>query len=156
MVYTLSRSLFSHFILKKKQRLSENVIKVDKHLFNNALFRTLIAKWFIYHKEEKFNDFRLPEGDIAITRHRDNATLRQRDNATSRQRDFATTRHRDNATSRQRDIATPRHYDGWFVPSRVVAMSHCRVVENATATTRDGINQPPYINISNRCWELID
>ena len=72
-------------------------------------FTSLIAKWFIYHKEEKFNDFRLPEGD----------------NTTSQQRDIA--------TSRQRDIATMRHYDGWFVPSRDVALAGCNCVEHAAS-----------------------
>ena len=43
----------------KKRRLSENVPKVVKHLYNNALFTCLIAKWLINHKEYKFNDFGL-------------------------------------------------------------------------------------------------
>ena len=43
----------------KKWRLSELVTKVIKNLFRNALFKCLIEKWLIYHKEKMLNDFGL-------------------------------------------------------------------------------------------------
>ena len=43
----------------KKQRLPEYAPKVVKHLFNIAVFTSLIDKWLINHKELKFNDFGL-------------------------------------------------------------------------------------------------
>ena len=43
----------------KKRRLPEYAPKVVKHLFYIALFTSLIEKWWINHKELKFNDFGL-------------------------------------------------------------------------------------------------
>ena len=63
----------------------------------------------------------------AMSRCRDVALSRCRAVMMSRCRDVALW-ERDIATLRHRDTATTRHYDGWFVPSRVVAMSQCRVV----------------------------
>ena len=37
--------------------MSEFVTKVLKNLFSNALFKCLIEKWLIYHKEKELNDF---------------------------------------------------------------------------------------------------
>ena len=34
----------------KKQRLSEYVTKVIKNLFSNAIFKSFIEKWLVYHK----------------------------------------------------------------------------------------------------------
>ena len=39
--------------------MSEYVTKVIKNLFSYALFKHLIEKWLIYHKEKEFNDFGL-------------------------------------------------------------------------------------------------
>ena len=43
----------------KKRRLSEYVTKVIKNLFSNAIYKTLVEKWLIYHKEKELNDFGL-------------------------------------------------------------------------------------------------
>ena len=43
----------------KKRRISEYVTKVIKNLFSNALFKSLIEKWLIYHKEIELNEFGL-------------------------------------------------------------------------------------------------
>ena len=43
----------------KKRRLSEYVTKVITNLFSNAIFKCLIEKWLIYHKEKELNDFGL-------------------------------------------------------------------------------------------------
>ena len=39
--------------------MSEYVTKVIKNRFSNALFKSLIEKWLIYHKEKDFRDFGL-------------------------------------------------------------------------------------------------
>ena len=39
--------------------MSEYVTKVIRNLFRNALFKILIKKWLIYHKEKKLNNFGL-------------------------------------------------------------------------------------------------
>ena len=39
--------------------MSEYVTKVIKNLFSNALFKSLIEKWLIYHEEKELNDFGL-------------------------------------------------------------------------------------------------
>ena len=36
----------------KKRQLSEYQTKVIKNLFSNAIFKNLIEKWLIYHKEK--------------------------------------------------------------------------------------------------------
>ena len=41
----------------KKRRLPEYVTKVIKNLFSNAIFKSLIEKWLIYHKEKELIDF---------------------------------------------------------------------------------------------------
>ena len=56
-----SRKKWRDFTLKKR-RLSEYVTKVIKNMFSNAIFKTLIEKWLIYHKEKEFNDFWLKKG----------------------------------------------------------------------------------------------
>ena len=33
--------------------------KVMKNVFSNALFKRMIEKWIIYHKEKELNDFGL-------------------------------------------------------------------------------------------------
>ena len=43
----------------KKRRLSEYVTKVIKNMLSSAIFKSLIEKWLIYHKEKELNDFEL-------------------------------------------------------------------------------------------------
>ena len=43
-------------ILKKSDKWSEYVIK---NLLSKAHFKSLIAKWLIYHKDQELNDFEL-------------------------------------------------------------------------------------------------
>ena len=39
--------------------MTEYVTKVIKNLFSNALFKSFIEKWLIYHKKNEFSDFGL-------------------------------------------------------------------------------------------------
>ena len=46
----------------QKRRLSEYVTKVIKNLSSNDIFKILIEKWLISHKEKEVNDFGLKSG----------------------------------------------------------------------------------------------
>ena len=39
--------------------MSEYVTKVIENMFRNALFKSLIEKWLIYHQEKEVSDFGL-------------------------------------------------------------------------------------------------
>ena len=52
----------------KKRRLPEYVTNVIKNLFSNAIFKTLIEKWLMYHKEKELNDFGLKIRIFEITK----------------------------------------------------------------------------------------
>ena len=55
-----SNKSWSNEILHWKKRwLSEYVTMVIKNMFSNAIFKILIEKRLIYHKEEELNDFGL-------------------------------------------------------------------------------------------------
>ena len=48
--------------------MSEYVIKVIKNLFSNALFKSLIEKWLIYHQENELSDFGLKIRNFNISK----------------------------------------------------------------------------------------
>ena len=48
---TVEKKWWDFILSEKKRRVSEYVNKVIKNLLSNALFKTLIEKWFIYHND---------------------------------------------------------------------------------------------------------